>query len=97
MIYATHKLYDCLYQFTTFKVVVTENGYVSDIYDFECEKHSMQWYDAIILSPKISKNCFLKTLTEAIEYLNSNNDKKEPVYAYGVTYDSDGCILTLLK
>ena len=98
MIYATHKLYDCLHQLTTFKVVVTENGYVSDICDFECEKHSMQWYDAIILSSKISKNSFFKTFSEVIEYLGSNCDKKEPIYAYGVTYDSDGwCMLTLLK
>ena len=96
MIYATHKLYDRDHQMTAFRVVETEDGLVSKIYNFECEKHSMLWYDAIVLSTKNRKNCFFETLDKVIEYLECNNDSRE-LRAYGVTYDTDGCMLTLLK
>lgn len=96
MIYATHKLYDCNHRVTYYKVIETTNGYVSCICDFECEKHSMQWYDAIILSSKNGNNSFFKTLPEILEYLYSSSNNP-PIYAYGVTYDSDGCVLSLLK
>lgn len=96
MIYATHKLYDCDHQMTTFRVVETENGLVSKIYNFECEKHSMLWYDAIVLSTKNRKKCFFESFDKVLEYLECNDDSRE-LRAYGVTYDTDGCMLTLLK
>lgn len=95
MIYATHRLYDCIHNVTTFQVVETNEGCVSDIYNFECEKHSMQWYDAIILSKKDIKNRVFRTFTEILEYLDCNNENSS-LYAYGVTYDADGCILSRL-
>ena len=94
MIYATHKLYDSQHRVTTHKVVETTDSFVSNIYDFECEKHSMQWYDAIVLSSKKQKNCFCRTINEAIELLVSNTT--EPLYAYGITYDTEGCQLSML-
>lgn len=96
MIYATHRLYGCKHCVTTYKVVETNAGFVSRIYDFQCEKHSMQWYDAIILSSKEMKGSFFETFAEVLDYLYSNSDN-EPVYAYGVTYDSDGCLLSVLR
>lgn len=96
MIYATHKLYDCKHCITTYRVVETDDGTVSDIYNFECEKHSMQWYDAIILSTKKQEGCFFKTFTEIIEYIGCNSDGTY-IYAYGVTYDTDGYILSQLS
>ena len=76
-------------------VVETENGCLAKTYPFECEKHSMQWYDAILLSSEIHKNCFCKTFNKFLELLPCNNDK-QPVYVYGVTYDTDGCMLSRL-
>ena len=95
MIYATHKLYDCMQRVTTFKVVETKDGCVASIYDFECEKHSMLWYDAIVLSPKNQKNYFFKSLAEVLEYLKCD-DCNVPLCAYGVTYEDDGCMLARL-
>lgn len=96
MIYATHKLYDSKQGVTTFQVVETKEGCVSAIYNFECEKHSMQWYDAIVLSSNEQKNSFFKTLAEVFEYLTTNDNDSECVYAYGVTFDDDGCSLSYL-
>ena len=95
MIYATHRLYDCMHNVTTFQVVETKEGRVSHVYDFECEKHSMLWYDAIILSKKDIKNRFFKTFAEILECLDCASENSL-LYAYGVTYDADGCILSQL-
>ena len=96
MIYATHRLYDCNHHVATFMVVETKDGLVSNIYNFECEKHSMLWYDAIVLSSKKQRNCFFETFEKVIEYLECNDEKRD-IYAYGITHDTDGCMLTLLK
>ena len=95
MIYATHKLYDCMHRVTTYRVVETNDGYVTDIYDFECEKHSMQWYDAIVLSSKKQKDCFFETFVELLDSLDGNASDLS-LYAYGVTFDFDGCLLSRL-
>ena len=95
MIYATHSLYDYSHKETKYMVVETKDGCLAQIYPFECEKHSMQWYDAIILSSEIYKNCFYETLDEILELLVSANEK-QATYVYGVTYDTDGYMLTRL-
>ena len=95
MIYATHRLYDYNHEVTSHMVVETLDGCLAKTYPFECEKHSMQWYDAIILSSGIHKNCFCETISEFLELLASDDDK-QPIYVYGVTYDTDGCMLSRL-
>ncbi|MBE6303517.1 MAG: hypothetical protein E7089_06240 [Bacteroidales bacterium] len=95
MIYATHKLYDCMQRVTTFQVVETKNGCVSDISNFECEKHSMQWYDAIVLSSNKSKGCFLETFVQVLEYLACTGENNS-LYAYGIICEPDGCTVTQL-
>lgn len=95
MIYATHKLYDCWHRVTSYKVVETDDGLVSHICDFESERHSMQWYDAIVLSSKNNNNSFFESFVEVLEFLCCNGDD-DPIYAYGVTYDGDRCILSRL-
>ena len=95
MIYATHKLYDYKQRVATFQVVETKEGCVSSIYDFKCEKHSMRWCDAIVLSSNNKKNSLFRTLDEVLEYLKCKDDG-EPVYAYGVTFDGDECSLARL-
>ena len=95
MIYATHKLYNCMHSVTTYQVVETKEGRVSDISNFECEYHSMLWYDAIILSKKDIKNRFFRTFAEILECLDCIHENSS-VYAYGVTYDTDGCMLSKL-
>ena len=79
MIYATHKLYNCMHSVTTYQVVETKEGRVSDIYNFECEKHSMLWYDAIILSKKdikkegISMNGLINNNLDVIKAMEKEN------------------------
>ena len=96
MIYATHKLYDCQHRVTTYRVVETKDGIVAEVYNFECEKHSMQWYDAIVLSSKNIIDCYFTAFSDILECLDCN-DKNTPLYAYGVTYDFDGVLLSRLK
>lgn len=96
MIYATHKLYDCKHCVTTYQVVETKDGCLSKIYGFECEKHSMQWYDAIVLSTKSVKGKYFGTFDEIIEYLDGDSEGFS-FYVYGVTYDAGGCLLSPLK
>ncbi len=76
-------------------VVETKEGYLAQTYPFECEKHSMQWYDAIVLSSEIYKNCFCETFNEILELLVSDQDKQH-IYVYGVIYDTDGYMLSRL-
>ena len=77
-------------------VVETQDSLVAKTYKFESEKHSMLWYDAIVLSSKKQKNYFFETFDKVLEYLQCNDDS-HTLYAYGVTYDTDGCMLTQLK
>ena len=95
MIYATHRLYDCMHCVTTFQVVETIDGCVASIYDFDGEKHSMQWYDAIVLSSNNQKSCFFKSIADVLEYLQSD-DSNIHLYAYGVTFEDEGCMLSHL-
>ena len=96
MIYATHKLYHSDRFVATFKVVETEDGCVSDVYDFECEKHSMVWYDAIVLSPDNCNHRFFATIAEALGFFGNSNSDTAQLYAYGITYDTDVCVLERL-
>ena len=96
MIYATHRLYDSKHHVTTYRVVETKDGCVSCIYNYECEKHSMQWYDAIVLSSNIYKEKFFDTITETLKYITKNNNESN-LYAYGVKYDTDGYSITKLE
>ena len=96
MIYATHKLYHSDRFVATFKVVEIEDGCVSNVYDFECEKHSMVWYDAIVLSPNNCNNRFFATIADVLRFFGNSNSDSLPLYAYGITYDTDECMVTRL-
>ena len=77
-------------------VVECSSEGVEAVFPFDGEMHSMLWYDAIVLASKKQENSFFETFDKVLEYLECNNEKRD-IYAYGVTHDTDGCMLTLLK
>ena len=96
MIYGTHRLYDADGRLTTNAVVETCDYVVTTTYPFECEKHSMLWYDAIYLSHARLKRVFLANDDLLSKYIAAGT-VTDTLHAYAVTYEEDGVAITPLQ
>ena len=96
MIYGTHRLYDVDGHLTTNAVVETCDYVVTTTYAFECEKHSMLWYDAIYLSHARLKRAFLGSDDLLSKYI-ATGMATDTLHAYAVTYEEDGVAITPLQ
>lgn len=92
MIFGAHKLYHFKNNVLTQQVVRFENHIVADIYPFEREEHSMQWYDVIVFSALLFDKEHIDSIEELLDFTcDSNADIQMSAYLYCVNYENEGC------
>lgn len=93
MIVGTHRLYNLSAEVTLHQVIEVRNGFVTDIYPFESELHSMVWFDAVVLSDSIFEKRVFDTMDNLLDFIGNDSITITPSRAYGVTIENDGCLL----
>ena len=93
MIVGTHRLYNMSEEVSLHQVIEVRDGFVTDIYPFEAELHSMVWFDAVVLSDSLFEKRLFDTMDNLLKFTGRNLNIETPCRAYGVTIDSDGCLL----
>ena len=95
-IYATHRLYEESLLVSKNMVVECCSGEVDSVYPFECEKHSMLWFDAIVLSKADCGNGIFKSRDEFLDIVASAVPS-DRLHAYGINDDRDVCVVSRLS
>ena len=95
-IYATHRLYEESQLVSKNMVVECCNGEVDSVYPFECEKHSMLWFDAIVLSKADCSSGIFKSRNEFLD-IAASAVPSDRQYAYGINDDRDVCVVSRLS
>ena len=94
-IYATHRLYEESQLVSKNMVVECCNGEVDSVYPFECEKHSMLWFDAIVLSKADCSGGIFKIQDDFFDSISSAV-ATDRLHAYGINADRDFCVVSRL-
>ena len=93
MIVGTHRLYNLAPEVSLHQVVEIRDGFVTEIYPFEAELHSMLWFDAVVLSRSLFEKRIFDTMENLLKFTAGSLNGDTPCRAYGITIDSDCCIL----
>ena len=98
MIYGTNILYKWSDRAGVMQVVETADGYVTRVYPFEKELHSMVWYDAIVLCDCLFGKALFDTMDDLLASVAAKGgEPSECSYAYGVNRDAGRYIFIPLK
>lgn len=95
-IYAAHRLYEGSRLIAKNMVIECAEGRIETICPFELEKHSMQWYDAIVLSKADCRQRIFRSMEDFFVFLDSA-DVYDRVCAYGINTEKEVCIVSILS
>ncbi len=95
-IFATHRLYEESTLVAKNMVVECGAGGIVAIYPFEEEKHSMLWYDAIVLTKSDCRKITFKDAEDFFTFLESVHPL-DKIVPYGINCEKECCMVTKLS